>query len=426
MANPFLLGPLAAGGLAIANQIANTATTKEKPTSTGKDGDVKKTTGKNVAGQEVNVYWEWDGKSWKEINEGTYKEKSGNTNYIAKSNDPDAESVTSAVRYPADLTVGSESDYVLFEFYEYQPPFQGVDAAIESTTGEKVETAVKIAATIAAPIVGAIGSAVSTAIEKQTKSFASRSLALYNQSATDEKFYKKTSRPSIILYMPEDIATGYRTQWSGKKFGNLTASVLKAAGSDNVFEGIKNAYGGVVKAADNIIPQTTNKIIQETISNITGDSISADDVFASTRGVILNPNVELLFTGHELRNIDLRYKLVPRNRTEAENIKKIINTFRAASLPNFADGDEINFSGGASVSQNFIKIPNLCKVSFMRGGGLNPDVPQYKMMAMVQVGINYTPDGTYATLEDGTMVAYELELQLQETKLIFSEEVEQY
>lgn len=409
-----------------AQKLASTATTKEKPTSTGKDGEVKKTTGKNIGGKEVNVYWEWDGKSWKEINEGEYKEKSGNTNYIAKSNDPDAESVTTAVRYPADLTVGAESDYVLFEFYEYQPPFQGVEAGIESTTGEKIENAVKIAATVVNPVIGLIGSAVSQKIEKETKSFASRSLAVYNQSATDEKFYKKTSRPSIVLYMPEDIATGYRTQWSGKKFGNFTANVLKTAGSDNIFEGIKNAFGTANQGLDNILPQTTNKIIQETIATITGDSISADDIFATTRGVILNPNVELLFTGHELRNIDLRYKLVPRNKTEAANIKKIINTFRAAALPNFADGDEINLSSGASVAQNFIKVPNLCKVSFMRGGGLNPDVPQYKMMAMVQVGINYTPDGTYATLEDGTMVAYELELQLQETKLIFSEEVEKY
>jgi hypothetical protein len=48
------------------------------------------------------------------------------------------------------------------------------------------------------------------------------------------------------------------------------------------------------------------------------------------------------------------------------------------------------------------------------------------MCAITQVDINYTPDGTYATYEDGSMVAIELSVAFQESKLIFSSEVEQY
>ena len=412
-------------GLAV-DKVANTAVTKEKPTNTGKEGDTKQTTGKNAVGGEVSVYWKWDGKDWVEISETTYRNLNDNTNYTPRNQEPEAESISTAVRYPRNMSIGEDSDYVLFEFYEYQPPYNGTDAGIRKNAGEMLNDFARLVVPGLAPIqdlINVVGNVTNT-IEQE--SFSGRALAVYNQSNDDDNFYKKTSRSSVIMYMPQDLSTGYRAQWTGKKFSNLGANMLKTIGSKNPLEGLENAKNSATNAVNNLIPQGTNKAIQETIGRITGDSLSADDIFGSTRGVILNPNVELLFGGHDLRNFTLTYKLVPRNEDEAKDIKKIINTFRAAMLPNFADGDELTFSRAISTASNFIKVPNVCKLSFMRGGGLNPDVPQYKMCAMTQVDINYTPDGTYATYSDGTMVAYELTLSFQETKLIFSEEVEKY
>ena len=413
-----------------ADQILASTTTKPKPTNTGKDGDTKITVGKDKLGREQNVFWKWDGKDWVNINEGEYKEINNNTNYTPRNQEPDAASVSSAVRYPRNLSVGSDSDYVLFEFYEYQPPYNGTDAGIQKTAGEIskdiLNTLVpqlgiaEAAANLLKNVTGIGGSPV------EGKNYSTRALAVYNQSNDDENFYKKTSRPSIIMYMPQDISTGYNGQWTGKKFSNVGANMLKTIGSKNPLQGLKSAAETARGQIETLIPKETNKQIQETIGKITGESLSADDIFSSTRGVILNPNVELLYGGHDRRNFQLSYKLVPRNADEAADIKKIINTFRAAILPNFADGDELTFAKGISTASNFIKVPNVCKISFMRGGGLNPDVPQYKMCAMTKVDINYTPDGTYATYKDGTMVAYELTISFDETKLIFSEEVEKY
>jgi len=408
--------------------VANTAITKEPPTKTAKEGDVATNTGKSAFGTEVQLYWEYDGKQWNEINKKKYEDKTNNYNYTTGNQDPEAESISKAVRYPRDLSVDVDSDYVVFEFFEYQPPFKGDDAATQQTAGETAATALKDYGWALGPVGQALswGLAIEDKLNVKDNKYASRALSVYNQSNDDEKFYKKTSRNSIILYMPEDISTGYRASWSGKKFSNIGRDALITAGSDNPFKMVENAFKGAKNSIEQIIPNATNKTIRETISAITGESISADDVFGATRGVVLNPNVELLFSGHDLRNFTLKYKLVPRNSDEAIDIKKIINTFRAAMLPNFADGNEITFQDSINVSQNFIKVPNVCKISFMTGGNLNSNVPQYKMCAMTQVDVNYTPDGTYATLEDGTMVAYELTISFQETKLIFSEEVEKY
>ena len=102
-------------------------------------------------------------------------------------------------------------------------------------------------------------------------------------------------------------------------------------------------------------------------------------------------------------------------------------------LPKFAKGNELPITSALtfglannSVSNNFIRVPDVCKVTFMRGGNVNTDVTQYKMCAITQVDVNYTPDGTYATYDDGSMVAIQLSLSFQESKLIFSEEADKY
>ena len=93
----------------------------------------------------------------------------------------------------------------------------------------------------------------------------------------------------------------------------------------DINEAIQNTLQTAETSINQAIPNAMNFAIRKTISKITGEDVSPNDLFAATRGVILNPNVELLFQGTDLRNLQLNYKLVPRNDTEAQKI-----TFDAA------------------------------------------------------------------------------------------------
>ena len=73
---------------------------------------------------------------------------------------------------------------------------------------------------------------------------------------------------------------------------------------------------------------------------------------------------------------------------------------------------------------NWIRVPNLCKFTFMHGDIPHPWLIQFKPCAISRVEVNYTSDGTVATYSDGAPVAVELSLNFMETKLIFSDEVE--
>ena len=361
-----------------------------KPTANGtKIGQTVKTEAAGARGSKYQVYYQWDGSEWNSISKSKYLESTSPGTFSYKTvAAPTLSSATGSRRYPRDATMTANSDYVLFEFYEYQPPFQNINK------GETKDN--------------------------------STPLAAYNESVAAEKFYKKTTEQSIILYMPEDVSTGYKANWSGKAFSNIGRDALSLAGSGDVGQAAQNGLTAIGTAMDQLIPNAGNKVIRDVISKITGENIGQNEIFGSTRGVILNPNVELLFTGTDLRNISLNYKLVPRNALESTEIKEICRIFKRSMLPKFSKGNELNFSQGTNAKNNFIKVPNVCRLTFMRGNGPNPDVAQYKICAMTNVEINYTPDGTYATYDDGSMVAIGLSLSFQETKLIFSEEADKY
>jgi hypothetical protein len=367
-----------------------------------KDGEVRKRR-RGRSGTKYEIYrdppGEWrttTGEDYKKARDAWYEQNNNGTGAYKSFGAPT--DITTSLRYPKDCAMAANADYVLFEFYKYSPPFQGNN----------------------------IG-----ATKDGTQPGGNIGLQVYNRSVTEEARYEKVDGlDSVILYMPEDISTGYRTNWSGKNFSNMGRDILSTAGGDNPGQFIQNAANTLGDAFTQGLQNAGTQAIIDVIAKTTGESISPNDVFAATRGVIFNPNTELMFGGFDLRNFQLNYKLVPRNESEANNIKKIINVFRKAALPSFSAGSDLplgNLLGqGKNQSANFIRVPSVCRVSFMRGGSTNSDVPQYKMCAITQVDINYTPDGTYATYEDGSMVAYGLSLNFQEMKLVYSEEVEKY
>ncbi len=372
----------------------------------------------------ITGHWEWDGNEW------TKSDKTQYENYLQGSNNEAGlkgvgPSSQGSIRYPYD-TIESESDYVLFNFYRYTPPFK---------TGGSNKTSVS----------GGYQDNVDTlAMQESNSTTPEQLLGAYNKSAM---YSREEVLSPIMLYMPEDVSTSFKANWTGKAFSNLARDAMQTASAQGW--GKLSAAGDMLNnAVRNAVPLTGASAIRTATQKITGDSLSNDDVFGAISGVILNPNAEMLFGGMEFRNFSLNYKMVPRNPTESSNIRNIIKTFKQAMLPShstagnakiFGNDQSLKFDeragwdfwgwvNGASsnmhqIDNAFIAVPNLCLVSFMSGSGINPNVPQYKMCAITNVDANYTPDGTWATYADGTPVATTLNISFQETKLIFAEEV---
>jgi hypothetical protein len=139
-----------------------------------------------------------------------------------------------------------------------------------------------------------------------------------------------------------------------------------------------------------------------------------NDLIQGASSKILNPNVELMYEGPQLRSLSMNLKLFARTSTEAQTLRKIGRAFRKAALP----------SSSSENKGRFIATPSYVKIRFMRGGDDNPDVPKYMMCALTAASVDYAPDGQYVSFAGGYLPALQLGLTLQETKIIFSDDID--
>ena len=327
--------------------------------------------------------------------------------------------VSSTLKYPSELFAGEQdgpTDYVKFEFFKYKPPFD-----FNSTQ---------------TPLVDAQG--------KQVNAENTSTSAIYNNSSL---FLEPTNLPvkKIFMYMPEDIGAQYQSDWGGKGFTNVAADILRTTGAitQGNTGGAAQAVASAIKGAAQRFPSLGADAIAQAMNSLPGGiggDVGMQDVLAGMGGVILNPNVELLFTGFKLRDFGLKFKMVPRKESDAKIIRNIITTFKKASLPDlgglpqdFVSKSLAFFSGPASgqngqqtdYNRNYIGVPNLCLVTFMHGANAHPYLSQYKTAAITSVEVNYTPDGSYSVHagKEPSPVAYELSLGFSETKLVYQDDI---
>ena len=301
-----------------------------------------------------------------------------------------------ALRYPSAAPIDNAHDYVTFQFYKYAPPFR---------KRQRTKTNIKSDG------------------KTENKKEIQTNLYDYNQASKEENQYKKkTNAPPIVLYMPEDISTGFRSNWTGKAFGNFATGALMSAGAEGGLSKLAASAKTVENNLKTFVPIAGAKALAKVVKTIGGDTIDINDITGGMSGAILNPNVELMYGGGDLRNFSLNFKLVPRDFSEKDIINQICNQFKKAMLPKMDPGNVLGANNDGTFA-GFIGVPDLCRVAFMHGGNEHEALPRFKMCAITQVDVNYTPDGTYATYYDGQPVAVQLTVSFQETKLVFSEEI---
>ena len=354
----------------------------------------------------------YDGAADYNIKSRIQKEGSPDQNYTSTVGTPEERTL---LKYPSEQTIGEQSDYVLFQFKKYNPPFQKRDKKAFDSAGKR----------LSANFTGNV-SGLNIDSEEKLENYLGKPFD-YNQAGE----YTEAGKgfPSVIMYMPEDISTGFRGNWGGKAFSTVGAGILRAAGQEGLASKFGGGFGTISGAAERALGLASAAVLQKTVQKAGGDQLTKDDIFGSVSGAIMNPNTELMFQSVDMRNFALKFKLVPRNAKESKEINRIVKVFKACTLPLRDPGQVMGFNDAdkpinKGIVSAFIGVPNLCRVSFMRGATEHKVLPRYKMLAVTEVDVNYTPDGTYATYRnDGQPVAIELTINFQETKINFAEEV---
>jgi len=216
---------------------------------------------------------------------------------------------------------------------------------------------------------------------------------------------------SVFLPVPGSVQDSNNVDWSADKMDPAKLALANA-----FFENVQKGSGAIDGAIDSL--ETIAKQVGENSGEVkTGvaalltKAATGGSVLTRTTGAIVNPNMELLFSGPTLRPFTFSWKMSPRDYEESEMIKKIIRMFKQSQAVK------------RSESMLFLKSPNTYAIRFLTARGREHGyLPKIKECALTGFSMNYTPDGNYQTYENSSMVAYEMSMSFKELEPIYHDE----
>lgn len=295
------------------------------------------------------------------------------------------------MRYPLSM-IDSSTDYLKIQIQEYKAKGNAKGSILEGVEDlEYLENG---------QIKRDVGSVA--------KSFSSNVLGGLTQQSVIQRGSDVKTQYTVTLPIPNNITDSNSVSW-----GEDTINPLQAAGM-NVIGGVAedgiSALGGamndVIKTAGDVGAGEKKAIIAAIAAF--GVGANPEAVVSRATGQILNPNLELLFSGVNLRAFSFMFDFAPRSYDEGQMVKQIIRTFKKTMVPSSAGGI-------------FVKPPSVYQLMYMQGASAHPFLNSFQPCALVNMDINYTGSGTYATYRDGTPVHMQLQLTFKELNPIYGQ-----
>ena len=211
------------------------------------------------------------------------------------------------------------------------------------------------------------------------------------------------SKGSCTLPIPGGISDQNSANW-----GQQTMTSAQAAAGALAVKALESDFSGLKDA----VTENTEAIKQAVKAEIVQAATGTDSAqfLARTEGLVMNPNMELLFGGPELRNFGFTFKFSPRNAAEARVLITIIRFFKQGLAPQ-------RTSEGL-----FLKAPRTWMIQYLHEGTEHKFLNKFKECALQSFSVNYTPDGNYSTYKDGVMTSYELTMSYGELEPVFSDD----
>ena len=216
---------------------------------------------------------------------------------------------------------------------------------------------------------------------------------------------------SVFLPVPGSVTDNNNVNWASDSMDPAKLALANA-----FFTNVQKGSGSIDGLADSLgeIAQQVGSEsgdVKKGVAAALTKAATGGNVLARTTGAVINPNMEMLFQGPQIRPFTFSWKMSPRDYEEAEMIKKIIRMFKQSQAVK------------RSKSLLFLESPNTYALRFLTARGKEHSfLPKIKECALTGFSMNYTPDGNYQTYENSSMVAYEMQMSFQELEPIYHDE----
>ena len=221
---------------------------------------------------------------------------------------------------------------------------------------------------------------------------------------------------SVTLPIQSGITDSNLVKWGPNELDAITATAaaasLTVADSRSAQE-VMGKLGNILTDAQRTLFDEGGPFRQAILASLAGEAVGVQGLLSRATGTVLNPNLELLFQGPQLRPFTFQFRLSPREATEATEVKKIIRFFKQA------------MSVKTTSSNAFLKTPHVFDIVYQtNGSNIHQSLNRIKTCALLGCDVDYTPDGTYSTFNDAekTMTSYNLTLRFNELEPIFDKD----
>ena len=207
----------------------------------------------------------------------------------------------------------------------------------------------------------------------------------------------------------------------GVAWGEHTLNDIQAQAAGGAMNAMGNAANGNFKAVGADVAKTFEDMAgslkdegtkKAVAAYFAGQAVGAN-VMGRATGNVINPNLELLFTGPQMRSFNFNFTLTPRDREEARTCRKIIRAMKRNMSPQRSD-------------QNlFLKTPRIFELKYIYGEGNteHPFMNKFKPCACRSFNVNYTPDGSYMTYAgEPSMTSYTIGMSFGEIEPIYADD----
>lgn len=220
--------------------------------------------------------------------------------------------------------------------------------------------------------------------------------------------YTRTTS-TIDLYMPPQIQTSYQSEWNASELGVLGAGIDAWNGLFN-----NDGMGAAAKQAWETIKQSSGSMMANTLAGAIQaiTPVNAKDAKSFAQSSTSNPYMEVIFNGVQHRTFSFTFKMIPRNRFEQEDIRRIVQEFKFHSAPEYKFGNQ----------NLYMRFPSEFDITFIHKNTENPWLFKISTCALTNVSVNHSPEGQYAAHADGAPFATELTLEFTELVLLSKED----
>ena len=292
-----------------------------------------------------------------------------------------------------------------------KPPIKNNDAASDSQSADK---------TTPAPDAGtkSVDSGEAVGPTSPTGGYGGALIYPEDLGATSQdriKFDMLDDKKKIVgtafLAIPSGISDTNACNW-GENSLNAAQQMAAAVAFEGITKGVGAGVEEVGKSLKKVFGEDKSKTGLAAFFAATAVGTDAAALLSRTSGIVLNPNLQLLFNGPTLRPFSFTFKMSARSKSEAEIIITILNFFKRG------------MSSIKTKSNLFLKAPHTFKIEYQYLGKPHPYIGKIKECALQSITTNYTPEGQYATYDGGHMVSYEMQMQFQELEPIFNNDYE--